>query len=93
MSRSYPIWNVVSACIYQSSKSWGAKQTAEVSVLVGSSAQNSHPFVRHATTHRQLANGDREYRFYLDGECVRRAILRKGSRALERLSVQETADT
>jgi len=28
-------------------------------------------------------NGDREYRFYIDGEVVRRAVLKKGATAIE----------
>lgn len=91
MSRSYPIWNAVSACIYGSSKSWGAKATAAVAVLVGSSARNSHEFVKHATTHRQHDDGSREFRFYVDGKCIKRAILRKGSAVLEHLPAEEEA--
>ena len=84
--KSYPIWNIVSACIYQSSKSWGAKKCAEVTVQVGTSAKNSHTFVRHAVTHREHDNGDREFRFHVDGVCVKRSILRKGAAELESLS-------
>lgn len=82
MSQSYPIWNDVTACIYKSSKSWGARQAASVQVRVGSSAQNSHAFLLHETTHREHANGDREFRFYVNKECIRRAILHKGAPAL-----------
>ena len=32
MAYSYPIWNDVQACIYGSSKSWGAKDTCNVYV-------------------------------------------------------------
>lgn len=85
----YPIWNDVRACIYKASKSWGARQTSEVFVKVGSSAKNSHDFIRHATTHRQHDNGDKEFRFYVDGECVKRAILRKGASELEFLNPSE----
>ncbi len=88
--RQYPIWNDVTACIYGSSKSWGAKQTATVRVRVGTSSRNSHVFVDHATTHRELSNGDREYRFFVDGKCVKRAVLRKGATGLESLSIGES---
>ena len=73
--RSYPIWNNVSACIYKSAKSWGAKQEAAVNVLVGTSAQNSHDFVSHKTTHRTHDDGTQEFRFYVDGVVVKRAII------------------
>lgn len=86
--RSYPIWNEVTACIYGSSKSYGAKQTSAVTVKVGTSSRNSHEFVHHATTHRELPDGDREYRFYVDGVCIKRAVLRKGSHELESLELE-----
>jgi len=81
--RSWPIWNQITACVYKSDKSYGVKATGEVTVKVGTSASNSHIFLRHTTTHRMLDNGDREYRFYLDGEVVRRAVLKKGATAIE----------
>ena len=83
--RQYPIWNIITACIYKSGKSYGVKNTGEVEVRVGTSSSNSHTFLKHTTTHRQLENGDREYRFYIDGKCIRRAILKKGSSELEYL--------
>ncbi len=83
--RQYPIWNIITACIYKSGKSYGVKDTGEVEVRVGTSSSNSHLFLKHTTTHRQLENGDREYRFYIDGKCIRRAILKKGLSELEYL--------
>ena len=73
--RSYPIWNNVAACIYKSSKSWGAKEQSAVDVVVGTSAQNSHNFVSHKTTHRTHDDGTQEFRFYVDGVVVKRAII------------------
>ena len=81
--RSWPIWNQITACVYKSDKSYGVKATGEVTVKVGTSSSNSHIFLRHTTTHRMLDNGDREYRFYLDGEVIRRAVLKKGATAIE----------
>ena len=83
--RQYPIWNIITACIYKSAKSYGVKDTGEVEVRIGTSSSNSHTFLKHTTTHRQLENGDREYRFYIDSKCIRRAILKKGSSELEYL--------
>ena len=85
MSKMYPIWNDVQACIYKSSKSYGVRNTGEVEIRVGTSSKNSHKFLQHTTTHRLLDNGDREYRFYLDGECIRRALLKKGADQLQTL--------
>lgn len=42
MSRQYPIWIDVQACVYGSNKSYGAKDTNEQKILVGSSRTNSH---------------------------------------------------
>ncbi len=81
--KSYPIWNNIRACIYKSDKSYGVKETGDVEIRVGTSASNSHLFLRHSTTHRALENGDREYRFYIDGVCVRKAVLPKGKYTLE----------
>jgi len=78
----FPIWNKVQACIYKSSRSWGAKADCVVDVLIGTSSSNSHNFVTHTTTHRELANGDKSFRFYVDKVCVRQATLAKGSKEL-----------
>ena len=83
--RSYPIWNDVTACVYKGAKSYGVKETGDVEVLIGTSASNSHTFLKHSPTHRQLDNGDREYRFYIDGEVIKRALLRKGACEIEYL--------
>ena len=83
--RAYPIWNDVTACVYKGEKSYGVKETGNVEVLIGTSASNSHTFLKHSTTHRQLDNGDREYRFYIDGEVIKRALLKKGACEIEYL--------
>jgi len=86
--RQYPIWNIITACIYKSGKSYGVKDTGEVEVRVGTSSSNSHLFLKHTTTHRQLENGDREYRFYIDSELIKRALLPKGKSDLVFLSTE-----
>ena len=54
MSHSYPIWHEINACIYKGagSKNYGAKDTAETTVRVGTSKSNSEVLVRHVTTRR-----------------------------------------
>ena len=52
MSHSYPTWNDVSACIYSSGKSFGARDTSQTVVRVGTSASNSEVLVTHVTTRR-----------------------------------------
>ena len=83
MSRHYPIWNLINSCAYQSNKSYGVKEIGDVLVIVGTSASNSHHFVKHVVTHRLHDNGDREYRFYVDNVNIKRALLRKGAMELE----------
>ena len=89
MSRSYPIWNKVTACIYGSSKSYGVKADGQVDVVVGTSAKNSHDFVSHRTTHRLHDNGDREYRFYVDNVCIKRSILAKVATEIKLVELEE----
>ena len=80
---SYPIWNKITACIYKGGKSYGVRETGEVEVLVGSSASNSHNFVKHRVTHRKHENGDRTFHFYVDDNCIKKALLKKGASNLE----------
>jgi hypothetical protein len=88
MSRQYPIWNQVDACIYQSSKSWGAKQASCVQVKVGTSSRNSFDFVQHSTTCRTLDNGDKEFRFYVDGKCIKRCLVTKKDKKFKKLGTR-----
>jgi len=81
--RQYPIWNNVEACIYKSSKSYGVRDTGQVEVRVGTSSSNSHAFVTHTTTHRTLENGDKMFRFYVDGVVIKEALLPKGTSELQ----------
>lgn len=56
MSRAYSIWHKVTACNYQSDKSYGNKATSEETVFVGSSASNSHEHARITTTKRNYVH-------------------------------------
>ena len=76
--KQYPIWNKVEACIYKGQKSYGVRETGEVEVLVGTSSRNSHSFVTHCVTHRQIDDATREFRFYVDGNCIKKAKVTGG---------------
>ena len=80
--KNYPIWNKITACIYKANRSYGVRETGDVSVVVGTGKSDSHAFVDHSTTFRQHDNGDREYRFYVDGKCIKSAVLKKGASEL-----------
>lgn len=73
--KSYPIWNKIESCIYKSDKSYGVKSHNTVEVLVGTSAKNSHHFLEHEITHDKLADGTRIYKFIIDGQVIKRAVL------------------
>ena len=81
--RQYPIWNLITACIYGSNKCYGVKETGEVEIRVGTSSKNSYLFLKHCTTHRLHENGDREFRFYVDGQLIKKAVLHKGESELQ----------
>ena len=75
--KSYPIWNNVQACIYKSSKSYGARTQSCVDVKVGTSSRNSFDFVSHRTTRRVHEDGSAEFRFYVDDQLIKRALVTK----------------
>lgn len=52
MAYSYPIWIDVTACTYESSKSYGAKNTNSQNILVGSGPKNSEKHCSIVTTKR-----------------------------------------
>jgi len=66
MGKSYPIWIDVKACIYQGSKSYGAKNENEQTIKVGSSASNSHELVNLRTSKR-IIDDKVVFRFFVDG--------------------------
>ena len=76
MSRSYPIWNKIQACIYKSSKCYGVKSDGLNEVLIGTSRSNSHSFVRTRVTHRKHEDGSRTYHFYIDDKLYKKATLK-----------------
>ena len=78
------------ACIYASSKSYGAKQQSNVSVKVGTSARNSHDFLTHRTTCRDLEDGSKEFRFYVDDKLIKRAVV-TSEKKLKKLSTRNLA--
>ena len=71
--RNYPIFNRVEACIYKSGKSWGAKDTSHVEVLVGSSSSNSHKFLEHATK-KVVTDTEVIFKFYVDGIKIKEMV-------------------
>ena len=76
MPCSYPIWNKIQACIYKSGKSYGVKNDGQNEILIGTSASNSHSFVKTRVTHKKHEDGTRTYHFYVDDVLYKTAILK-----------------
>lgn len=79
MSQSYPIWNDVTACIYKSNRSWGARDVSNVTVNVGSSASNSTVLCSHQTTRKKVFSKNLDqwfyvFKFYVNNVCLVAAI-------------------
>lgn len=72
MSRQYPIWNKVQACIYQSNKSYGAKDDSNVEIFVGTSSKNSHLFIETRVI-RVETDDEILFKFYVDEIKVKEA--------------------
>ena len=77
MSRAYPIWNDITACIYNGSKSYGVKKEGVVNIKVGTSKNYSYMFIQHRTTVREIDKHTLEYRFFVDGKLIKRAQFNK----------------
>jgi len=74
--QSYPIWNKIEACIYKGGKSYGVKNDGQNEILIGTSASNSHSFVKTRVTHKKHEDGSRTYHFYIDDVLYKKAILK-----------------
>ena len=85
MSRSYPIWNKIQACIYKASKCYGIKSDGLNEILIGTSKSNSHSFVKTRVTHKKQEDGTRTYHFYLDDKLIKKATLKNGEVKIEKL--------
>ena len=76
-SRQWSIWNDVTACKYNSNKSFGFDATGDVKTYVGSSSKNSELLVKTLVTKRQAYLGDKSvivFRFSVDDVVVKIAI-------------------
>jgi len=75
MARQYPIYNIINSCAYkQGNKSYGIREHGELNCYVGTSRQRSYKFFNTKTTHKEIKPNLHEYRFYLDGYLIKRAL-------------------
>lgn len=79
--KSYPIWTKVESCIYKSDKSFGAKDTSIQTILVGTSARNSHELAEIKTTRREIGN-EIIFKFSVDGEILKELKLDKKTKKI-----------
>ena len=74
MYRQFPIYNVIDSCSYKkSNKSYGINKHGELNCYIGT-GKRSYKFFETKTTHRETVNGLHEYRFFLDGKLIKRAV-------------------
>ena len=73
MSRAYSIWNKVTACVYQSDKSFGAKDNSNITINVGSGPKNSHEFVKIATV-KDIQETEITFKFFVDGHKIKEMV-------------------
>jgi hypothetical protein len=81
MSHSYPIWHDITACNYNSSKSYGSKDEATTVVSVGSSKTNSHRFVSHETIRTAFDTDNGRvvaFQFFVCGALIKECIFKAG---------------
>ena len=77
MGRQYPIWNIINNDSYATDKSYGVRDTSTTTVRVGTSSRNSYKFLDTETSVEILDNGDRIFRFWVDGDLIKKATLFK----------------
>ena len=83
MTRQYPIWNDVTNCLYQGSKSYGNREDGCVTIKVGTSSMNSHTLCDHRVTHKKNDDGSQTFRFSINNKVLIEAHLNKGEYELE----------
>ena len=75
MSRSYPIWNTVEREPELATRAaFGARESFKQTILVGTSATNSHELAT-IEVRRHEAPGGVYFSLYIDGQVVKRAHL------------------
>lgn len=72
--RSYPIWNKITACIYNSDKSYGVQEVGDTEILVGSSASNSHRLAKVRTRRKEINAFLVSFQLKVDGMLIKEAV-------------------
>lgn len=81
--RQYRIWNAIRTVGgRESSVDYGANVADNRRILVGTGSRNSHAFAEVVTECYERGD-DLHFSLWIDGECIKRAVLRKGASELE----------
>lgn len=75
MSRSYPIYNKVTRNPETARVAFGARESFEQTILVGTSATNSHELATIAVTRHEAPGGGVTFSLFIDGQVVKRGHL------------------
>ena len=75
MARQYPVYNIINSCAYkQSNKSYGIRKHGDLTCYVGTSSARSFKFFKTTTEHEELSPGLHVYKFFVDGQLIKKAI-------------------
>ena len=91
--RNYPIWHEVSACHYDSSKSYGGQSNSADTIYVGSSKKNSHKLGRILVTKREQID-QIIFKLSVDGIVLKEAVFENNNgRAGKLISERNNLDS
>lgn len=80
MAYAYPIWHTVQSCHYKSDKSYGGKDNSIDTIVVGSSAMNSHEFVETKTLRRFYLHEKHgnvcSFKYYVDDVKIKEKLFK-----------------
>lgn len=94
MSHSYPIWNTVKRTPKFATRiAFGARDSFEQTINVGTSAANSHELGIITVERREIPGGEVEFALYLDNVLLRRGILDEKIFDIEDTAGLESGDT
>ncbi len=75
MYRQYKIYNKIQSCIYKKgNKSYGINNHGELNCYIGTGKKRSYKFFKTETTHKETVNGLHVYKFFVDGQLIKKAI-------------------
>ena len=75
MRKQYPIYNIINSCAYaQGNKSYGIYKHGDLTCRIGTSSKRSYKFFKTTTEHEEPTPGLHVYKFFVDGQLIKKAI-------------------